>query len=52
LIVSGGNGVWPAIVDTGVPMTDCFEEVDIGIPSQAAFAGELAGTRVFRVVCR
>jgi hypothetical protein len=51
LIVSGGNGVWPAIVDSGAPLADCFDEVDIGIPSDAALAGELADIRVFKVVC-
>jgi hypothetical protein len=51
VIVSGGNGVWPAVIDNHAAMSECFEELDIGVPSETALAHALAGTRVFRVVC-
>jgi hypothetical protein len=52
VIVSGGNGVWPAVIDNHAPMSECFEETDIGVPPDPALAQALAGTRVFRVVCQ
>ncbi len=45
------HGRWPAILDSGGPGTECFEEVDIGRPSDPALAAALGETRVFRVVC-
>jgi hypothetical protein len=51
VIVSGGNGVWPAILDDGAPMSECFEETDIGVPPDPEAADALAGTRVFRISC-
>lgn len=52
VIISGGNGVWPAVLDEGLPMTECFEEIDIGKPPEPDLAELIAGTRVFRIVCR
>jgi hypothetical protein len=51
MILQGGNGLWPANLDRGVPGSECFDEVDIGRPSDPEMARALAGTRVFRVVC-
>jgi hypothetical protein len=52
LVVNGGNGVWPGIVDSGAPMADCFEEIELAGVADGQLAPELVGTRVFRVVCR
>jgi hypothetical protein len=52
LVVNGGNGVWPGIVDSGAPMADCFEEIELAGVADGQLAAELVGTRVFRVVCR
>ncbi len=51
LILQGGNGLWPAVLDSGVPGSECFDEVDIGRPSDPRLADALAGARVFRLVC-
>jgi hypothetical protein len=51
LILLGGNALWPAVLDTGAPGTECFDEVDIGVPTDARLAEALRGTRVFRLVC-
>jgi hypothetical protein len=45
------HGRWPAILDAGGPGTECFEEVDLGVPSDPNLARALGETRVFRVVC-
>jgi 4-amino-4-deoxy-L-arabinose transferase-like glycosyltransferase len=51
LILQGGNALWPAVIDRRAPLSQCFEEIDIGTPSEPADAEALAGTRVFRIVC-
>jgi hypothetical protein len=53
VIVHGGqHELWPAIVDDRGPGSECFDEVWLGRPADANLAAALAGTRVFRVVCR
>jgi hypothetical protein len=51
VVTSGGNGVWPAVLEDGGPMADCFDEVRLPAPARPELAEALAGTRVFRVVC-
>ena len=51
LILQGGNALWPAVIDRHAPLSQCFEEIDIGTPSEPFDAEALAGTRVFRIVC-
>lgn len=51
VIVLGGNGVWPQVIDAGGPGTECFESVDIGRPAEPDLALAIEGARVFRVVC-
>jgi hypothetical protein len=52
LIVNGdSHGSWPAILDSGAPGANCFEEIDIGASSDPALAHALDDTRVFRLVC-
>jgi hypothetical protein len=52
LIIHGGqHTMWPNVLDAGDPASDCFEEVTLGIPADAALAAALDGTRVFRLVC-
>jgi 4-amino-4-deoxy-L-arabinose transferase-like glycosyltransferase len=51
LILLGGNALWPAVLSTGAPGAECFDEVDIGKPDDPGLARALAGTRVFRLVC-
>ncbi|HET9520529.1 MAG TPA: hypothetical protein VFO73_05765, partial [Candidatus Limnocylindrales bacterium] len=51
VITSGGNGVWPAVVDTAAPMSECFDEIDVGAPPDPLLADAIEGTRVFRIVC-
>jgi hypothetical protein len=42
---------WPDVIDAGAPGAECFDELDIGRPSDPNLAAALASTRVFRVVC-
>jgi hypothetical protein len=52
LIIDGEDrGRWPAILDGGGPGTECFTEIDIGLPADARLAGAMSGTRVFRLGC-
>jgi hypothetical protein len=51
VIVLGGNGVWPQVIDAGGPGSECFESVDIGRPAEPDLALAIEGARVFRVVC-
>ena len=51
VILSVGNGVWPAVIDEGAAMSECFEETAIGRPSEPDLAGAIEDVRVFRVVC-
>jgi hypothetical protein len=52
LVIHGGQHQrWPAILNSGAPGAECFEEVDIGRPADPRLASALAGTRVFLVVC-
>jgi hypothetical protein len=52
LIVSGNDrGGWPGVLDAGGPGSECFEPIDIGIPSDPGDADALRGTRVYRIVC-
>jgi hypothetical protein len=53
LLILGGEerGRWPAILDAGGPGTECFDEIDIGRPTDARLADALGRTRVFRLVC-
>ncbi|HEV8545397.1 MAG TPA: hypothetical protein VGQ64_03835 [Candidatus Limnocylindrales bacterium] len=51
MILMGGNALWPAVLETGAPGAECFDEVDIGTPDDPGLARALAGTRVFRLVC-
>ena len=52
LIISGDeHGGWPGVLAAGGPGSECFHEVDIGVPSDEAAASQLRQTRVYRVVC-
>jgi hypothetical protein len=51
LILQGGNGLWPAVLDSGVAGSECFDEIDIGRPADQRLADALGGARVFRLVC-
>jgi hypothetical protein len=51
LILAGERGHWPAILDSGAPGSECFTEIDLGIPADARLAGNLTGTRVFKLGC-
>jgi hypothetical protein len=51
VLISGGNGVWPGVIDSRAPGSDCFDEVDIGLPAEPDLADAMRGTRVFRIVC-
>jgi len=52
LIISGDDrGGWPGVLDAGGPGSECFERVDIGVPSDPGDAEALRGTRVYRIVC-
>ena len=51
LVISGGNGVWPGVIDSRAPGSECFDEVDIGLPAEPDLADAMRGTRVFRIVC-
>jgi hypothetical protein len=51
LILLSGNALWPAVLETGAPGSDCFDEIDIGRPADPRLADALGGTRVFRLVC-
>ena len=53
LLIIGGEdrGHWPAVLDAGGPGTECFDEIDIGRPTDARLADALGKTRVFRLVC-
>jgi len=42
---------WPADVDAGVPGSECFEELDLGPPTDPTGPDPLADTRVFEIVC-
>jgi hypothetical protein len=51
LILQSGNALWPSVIDNHAPMSECFDEIDIGVPPDPADAAAVAGTRVFRIVC-
>ena len=52
LIVSGNDrGGWPGVLDAGGPGSECFEPIEIGVPSDPVDAQALRGTRVYRIVC-
>jgi hypothetical protein len=53
VVTSGGpNGLWPGVLATSTPGSECFRPVDLGIPAQQPLARAIAGTRLFEVVCR
>jgi hypothetical protein len=52
LILHGGqHTLWPDVLDAGSPGSECFDEIALGTPADAAQAAALEGTRVFRLVC-
>jgi hypothetical protein len=51
LIILGEHGAWPAVLETGVPGAECFEQVDIGRPVDPRLARGLDNTRVYKLVC-
>jgi hypothetical protein len=51
LIVGDDRGRWPAILKSGAPGSECFNEIDIGRPANPRLAGALNGIHVFRLVC-
>ena len=51
IIHGDDHGGWPAILETGAPGADCFDEIDIGSPADPRLARALDETRVFRLVC-
>jgi hypothetical protein len=52
LIIDGEDrGHWPAILNSGAPGSECFQEIDIGLPADARLADAMSGTRVFKLGC-
>jgi len=51
IVSSDDHGGWPGVLSTGVPGSECFQSVDIGLPADAALARALDGTHVYRLVC-
>jgi len=51
LLVANPEDLWPAVLDQHLPGSDCFEEVPLGAPSDAAAAKNLESIRLFRLTC-
>ncbi len=47
----GDHGRWPGVLKTGEPGVDCFEEIQLGVPSDPIDRDALKDTRVFRIGC-
>ncbi|HLY15539.1 MAG TPA: hypothetical protein VKR24_14420, partial [Candidatus Limnocylindrales bacterium] len=52
LVISDDHGSWPAVLSGTETDVSCFHEVALGVPTTAAAAAALAGTRVFEIGCR
>jgi hypothetical protein len=51
LVVGDQHGEWPATLDAGGPGTECFREITLPTPRDAAAADAMAEIRAFEVVC-
>ncbi len=51
LVISEDHGSWPAVLSGREADVGCFHEIALGVPSDAAAARALAGTRVFTIGC-
>ena len=52
LVISDDHGSWPAVLSGTEADVSCFHEIALGVPTDAAAASALAGTRVFEIGCR
>jgi len=52
LVISDDHGSWPAVLSGTEADVSCFHEIVLGVPTDAAAAAALAGTRVFEIGCR
>ncbi len=53
ILMEGGHGDWPGILDTDAPDADCFRELDLGqaTADRTGTSDPLAGVRAFEIVC-
>ena len=51
VLINPQGSHWPADVDAGVAGSECFQELDLGPPTDPSRADPLGATRVFEIVC-
>ena len=51
VLSSADHGRWPAVLASGTPGATCFQELNLGRPTDPADARAIAGTRVFEIGC-
>ena len=43
--------MWPSVLESGMPGSECFAPIELGTPSDPRRAAALADVRVFRIEC-